>query len=340
MLRSEVNSNLVPGHSTILISHRFAVYLSVYVARCGHYRDSLRQQIQLNEQLTNITVAIKSISILKRSEFESSQKSVFARECLTKLLPNLPEKFCLSVCPKIQCSSINIAKCFVLSSKKMPLWVQFINADGMGIEYPIIFKVGDDLRQDQLTLQLIKLMDSLWRGEFDMGDQVDDQTGSVATVRTSSSSHPKSYSGGIQTQASKVTRLKFMSMSMFSTTKSVNADVPSEADSASVNKEPVLDLRMKSYGCCSTALDSGFIEVVVSSQTCANIQTQYGGKITGAWSNNTIVDYLKSANYSTADYELAVDNFARTCAGTNTLTFACPSVYSSILQGTAWQPTC
>lgn len=45
----------------------------------------------------------------------------------------------------------------------MPLRLVFLTDKGS--EYQIIFKSGDDLRQDQLIIQIITLMDQLWKKE-------------------------------------------------------------------------------------------------------------------------------------------------------------------------------
>jgi hypothetical protein len=39
-----------------------------------------------------------------------------------------------------------------MDSKKLPLWLVFANADRDGPNVYVIFEVGDDLRQDILTL--------------------------------------------------------------------------------------------------------------------------------------------------------------------------------------------
>ena len=67
--------------------------------------------------------------------------------------------------PRQKLDVIKIEKCKFMDSKMKPLWMVFSNED-IGVEdTSIIFKNGDDLRQDMLTIQMLRLFDKLWKDE-------------------------------------------------------------------------------------------------------------------------------------------------------------------------------
>ena len=63
---------------------------------------------------------------------------------------------------KLRIKGINIEKCRYMKSKKKPLWLELKNADDNGEDIIVLFKAGDDIRMDIVTLQLFKIMQTLW----------------------------------------------------------------------------------------------------------------------------------------------------------------------------------
>jgi len=64
--------------------------------------------------------------------------------------------------PRLRVGSLRVNKCRVLSSKMKPLWLVFKNPDHGAPDVNVIFKDGDDLRQDMLMLQTLSILDRLW----------------------------------------------------------------------------------------------------------------------------------------------------------------------------------
>lgn len=149
---------------------RFTLILEEYLSSAGLHAIILRTQANAVNKLQKIAELIVKLKVEQKASDAVATKEYHA--ALHKLnrdfFDRLPGTgtFQVPLHPKLEAKRLIVDKCRFMSSKKVPLWLVFENGDPHPNAQPIyiIFKSGDDLRQDILTLQLLKIMDKVSQG--------------------------------------------------------------------------------------------------------------------------------------------------------------------------------
>ena len=142
---------------------RFQATCAVLAANLGGVRVELGHAGYVQARLLELSCLVQSNAACGKAEM-----SRVLREGLKKT--RLPAQFRLPLKPEFLARGISEepGRCRVMFSKKKPLWLEMLPAPSnpSARTLAVLFKNGDDLRQDQLVLHMLRVMDALWKEDL------------------------------------------------------------------------------------------------------------------------------------------------------------------------------
>ncbi|CAF4458276.1 unnamed protein product [Rotaria socialis] len=143
----------------------YYLFLSLLYVLEENFRVELQNEYDLCLNLKRIGVKLKSNKSSNKGsllveQLNSLNKDFFRAGKLTCRLP------CQS---NFMTNSLDINSCSFFNSLTLPIKLVFNPIDSSCEKYYAIYKIGDDLRQDQIVLQLFACMDKIWQAnDFDL----------------------------------------------------------------------------------------------------------------------------------------------------------------------------
>ncbi|XP_030844663.1 phosphatidylinositol 4-phosphate 3-kinase C2 domain-containing subunit beta [Strongylocentrotus purpuratus] len=136
-------------------SQRAEMVLCALLSVCGRgLRQQFRKQDALMMNLSNIAEQVKAA--------KDSVRPALLHKALGTLPADLSQQVRLPTNPSLEINGIDVQACSYFTSFTVPLKLHCRNIDTLGEDIVIMFKEGEDMRQDMLTMQMIRIMDKLW----------------------------------------------------------------------------------------------------------------------------------------------------------------------------------
>uniref|UniRef100_A0A4W6FZ15 Phosphatidylinositol 4-phosphate 3-kinase C2 domain-containing subunit alpha n=1 Tax=Lates calcarifer TaxID=8187 RepID=A0A4W6FZ15_LATCA len=138
---------------------RYERVLGALLCLCGA---KLRAELEKQTHLVTLLGAVAE----RVRQAGGSTRQVALQEGLENVQNFFQRNTCrLPLSPSLVAKELNIKACSFFNSNAVPLKLALVNADPLGEEINVMFKVGEDLRQDMLALQMIRIMDRIWLQE-------------------------------------------------------------------------------------------------------------------------------------------------------------------------------
>ena len=137
---------------------RFQIILGGLLSICGNaQRCEFTTQDEVVSDLTDVALKVKSAK-------DSSRMNVLQQE-LAVVAANFGGTARLPISPSYEVKGVDVPACGYFTSNSAPLRLIFKNVDPFGEDVHAMFKIGDDMRQDRLIMQLVGIMNKIWLRE-------------------------------------------------------------------------------------------------------------------------------------------------------------------------------